>query len=372
MKAKLCLITDTGWWDTDVTVLPYLKQYFDLEVHLIGAKDNNKFTAEGINKFIYQQGINVTIWERDKRIRNPKNLLKYLKLYRSIKRNNTKDAIIYYAYIYDPYINIVMLMVKKFKMLVSIHDYQDHVGLDNKLRRILKQSIIYKNNFFHFFSNNEVDKFKADHPTKKAFYTPMPLKYFGKSNITRKNEGPELKKSLLFFGFVRHYKGLDILIKALNKLTRNDYNLVIAGNADNWEDYNYLLTSNSNIIASRSFIADEDIPDYFAQAHYVVLPYRDATQSGPLLISLQYNVPVIASSIPCFENYIANGLDGFLYKPNDEAALIETLNNALDLDEQAYQNMKLQQQKRISDMKDKEALTGKCFSDFVNTHIIDN
>nr|WP_294795891.1 hypothetical protein [uncultured Mucilaginibacter sp.] len=99
MRKKIFVITDTGWWDTDQTVLPYLTDFFDIEANLIAAKDNNKFTEESVLKFEKENGITVKIIRRFKRIRNLNNLLTFFKLFISISKKQNNYSLINYIYI---------------------------------------------------------------------------------------------------------------------------------------------------------------------------------------------------------------------------------------------------------------------------------
>jgi len=372
MRPKIYLITDTGWWDTDLTVLPYLSPFFDLEVNLIASTDNNKFSDKSISDFKEKYTIPVTIRKRINRIRNPLNLFIYLKMYFEILLKKGDNSIIHYVYTYDPYINLIMLLFKPSKMVVSIHDYEEHVGLRNKLRTTFKDMIIKRARFFHFFSENELSKFLLDHPEKKAFYTPMPLKHFG-DLLTYQAipfERGKGKKVLLFFGFIRYYKGLDILIKALSELKRRDYLLVIAGAADDWNIYKDKVAGNNNILSHNFFINDEQIGAYFKGSDFLVLPYRNATQSGPALIAINYNLPIIASNLKCFTNLIDQDIDGFLFEKENVLALCNALEKALDLTDAEYIKMKGRQKEKMQFYKNAELNVGDVFSSFMKENIL--
>ena len=108
------------------------------------------------------------------------------------------------------------------------------------------------------------------------------------------------KKTLLFFGLIREYKGLKVLIEAFGQLD-DSFQLIIAGECyEREQEYMDAINSNplsKNIIMVNEFVNDEQVPDYFSAADAVILPYLNATQSGVTAIALHFNTPVIASKV---------------------------------------------------------------------------
>ena len=108
------------------------------------------------------------------------------------------------------------------------------------------------------------------------------------------------KKNLLFFGLIRHYKGLDILLEAFAKLPE-DYQLIIAGEPyEDMKPYEEIITSNG--IADRvhifpHYIKDSEVSDYYSVADLLVMPYRSATQSGVSSVSYHFEVPLIVTNV---------------------------------------------------------------------------
>lgn len=141
------------------------------------------------------------------------------------------------------------------------------------------------------------------HPKAKYIYHPHPLfDHFGNSvpkvQAQKHLNLPADKKILLFFGFIRDYKGLDLLIKTL-PLLENDYHLVIAGEVyGDFAPYQQLINElglQERIHNFVRYINDEEVPYFFSAADVCVLPYRSATQSGITSIAFHFNLPVIAT-----------------------------------------------------------------------------
>jgi glycosyltransferase involved in cell wall biosynthesis len=116
----------------------------------------------------------------------------------------------------------------------------------------------------------------------------------------RQNLGiPADKKVVLFFGLIRRYKGLDLLIEAFEKLP-SDYFLLIAG--EPYEDISFYqgllakLPENSYLFHPQ-YIGDDKVADYFCSADLCALPYKSATQSGVVAIALHFGLPILATQV---------------------------------------------------------------------------
>ena len=145
-------------------------------------------------------------------------------------------------------------------------------------------------------------------PDARYICTPHPLySHFGEKldrvealeSIGVKNPEKETK-NILFFGLIREYKGLDLLIEAFSLLDKS-YRLIIAGEPyGSFEKYQKLIDASpnkENIILNTNYIADNQVNRYFSGADVCVLPYRSATQSGISSISYHFEVPMITTNV---------------------------------------------------------------------------
>ena len=136
---------------------------------------------------------------------------------------------------------------------------------------------------------------------------------------------------VLYFGLIRPYKGLDIMIKALGTIKHefDDYTALILGEAyEDSQKYVDLIKSegiSSYTIFRNEFITDTELPLYFSAADVLVLPYRTATQSGIVGIALQMDRPVIATKVGGLGEYIQEGETGYLVEPENPEALGQTI-----------------------------------------------
>lgn len=117
------------------------------------------------------------------------------------------------------------------------------------------------------------------------------------------------KRNILFFGLIREYKGLDILLEAFKHLDRN-YQLIIAGEPyGSFDRYERLIeecNAPERIHVFPDYIADSEVKYYFSAADVTVLPYRSATQSGISSISNNFEVPMIVTDVGGLRETIGN------------------------------------------------------------------
>lgn len=143
----------------------------------------------------------------------------------------------------------------------------------------------------------------------------------------------ELYKHLLFFGLVRQYKGVDILLNALAKTS--DITLTIAGElwgkqAEKLAKLVEELHLEDRVTITGSYVDAEDIPALFASADALVLPYRSGTATQNVDLAYAHGIPVIATSVGSMPLQIHDGVDGLLCKPEDVGSLAKTIKHFYD------------------------------------------
>ncbi len=122
------------------------------------------------------------------------------------------------------------------------------------------------------------------------------------------------KQTVLFFGLIRDYKGLDILLKAFSELDAS-FQLVIAGEVyGDRKLYTELIAASKNtqIYFHDRFIPSEEVAVYFSAADLCVLPYKSATQSGIKALCDAFQVPVLVSRVGGLSEEIIAGETGFV------------------------------------------------------------
>jgi len=162
-------------------------------------------------------------------------------------------------------------------------------------------------------------------PTAKILQIEHPLyDHFGdktdKSQAISNLGLDSTKKTLLFFGIIRDYKGLDLLIEAMLLLS-DDYQLIIVGEVyGDSKKYEVQIENSSrrdDILMINKFVDDKDVNQYFSVADLCVLPYRSATQSGVTAISHYFEVPVLATNVGGLKETISHKKTGYIIEQSN-------------------------------------------------------
>ncbi|MCB0380923.1 MAG: glycosyltransferase [Flavobacteriales bacterium] len=165
---------------------------------------------------------------------------------------------------------------------------------------------------------------------KPITLTPHPL-YDNFGDIRSKAEAKKLLglapefNYLLFFGIIRKYKGLDILLNAFadERLSNKNLKLLIAGEfyEDNTEYFNIIKEKNltDDVIISDAFIPNTAVANYFCAADMVVQPYKHATQSGVTQIAYHFNKPMLVTDVGGLKEIVPNNVVGYVTQANSKS-----------------------------------------------------
>jgi D-inositol-3-phosphate glycosyltransferase len=142
------------------------------------------------------------------------------------------------------------------------------------------------------------------------------------------------KKTILFFGHITPYKGLEYLVSAFERLSgeRDDLCLIVAGGPKNcetyWNEIQQMATAGvreGRILLRPQFIPDADTEIYFKAADVLVLPYTHVYQSGVLFLGYSFGLPALAADVGSLGEDIVEGETGFLFKTKDSSDLARTI-----------------------------------------------
>lgn len=161
-------------------------------------------------------------------------------------------------------------------------------------------------------------------------------------------------KYILFFGFIREYKGLDLLIEAFadKRLRLLPLKLLVVGE---WytdsAPYLKLIEENSlkdDIILQNEFVPNTEVVNYFCATNLVVQPYKDATQSGITQIAYHFNKPMITTNVGGLSEIIINNKVGFVVEPESQKIADAILNYFENNLEEKFTANVIQEKKRFS------------------------
>jgi len=235
---------------------------------------------------------------------------------------------------YYPWLTPFARELAQYKMILTVHDPRKHTG--DFASKIVPGSEKY---FYGQASRiitlghqmrNEIIRSEDIPPHKIAVIR------HGNYNIYRDWIRPgatEQDPAVLFFGRLYAYKGLEYLIQAEPLVSREvpDVKFVIAGDGQNRYARKILhaIEGSRRFQVHNGYISDEQAAQLFQEASILVLPYIDASQSGPLMMSYAFKKPVIATRVGSLPEYVDHGHTGYLVPPANPAALAEKINTLL-------------------------------------------
>ncbi|XOV67383.1 MAG: glycosyltransferase [Fluviicola sp.] len=164
---------------------------------------------------------------------------------------------------------------------------------------------------------------RIDHPTYNQFGTGIP-----KEEALAKLSLPKDKKYLLFFGFIRKYKGLDLLLEALHQLDE-EYHVIVAGEVyGSFDEYQTLIDQyqlQERVHMFTEYISDEEVKTYFSAADVCLLPYKSATQSGITAIAHHFEMPIIATDVGGLKESIEHKITGLIVEQPDKLEIANAI-----------------------------------------------
>jgi len=160
------------------------------------------------------------------------------------------------------------------------------------------------------------------------------------------------KKNLLFFGLIRDYKGLDVLIEAMGRLD-DTYQLIISGESyGSFDKYTELISKSplkDNIVVFEQYIPDDMVTTLFSAADVLVLPYKSATQSGVVALAYQLELPMIATNVGALGSTVESSGTGLVVPsalPEDIAQGVKNFFASGKID--SYKENLKEEKKRLS------------------------
>ncbi len=214
---------------------------------------------------------------------------------------------------------------------------------DNVIPHERKPGDIFITKYFFRFVDYFVllsEKVKTDLLTLKPRSRCKVISHPVYSNFGEAVSKDEAKKKLklyddrliLFFGFIRDYKGLDVLLEAMAILKdKLNIKLIIAGEfyTDKEKYINIIdkLSLRDNIHLFTDFIPSSEVKYYFSCSDVVILPYKDATQSGIVQIAMNFKKPVIATNVGGLGEVVHNNKTGYLVDKKNPSLLAEAILN---------------------------------------------
>jgi glycosyltransferase involved in cell wall biosynthesis len=213
---------------------------------------------------------------------------------------------------------------KGLRVIVECHNVLPHEG--SPADRLLTRFAFATVDEFIVHARTDEEHLRQFVPDRRISLSPLPTFQEFKAATPGKRDG----RRLLFFGKVRRYKGLDVLLEAMPQvLARVDCELLIVGEFyEDVETYQRIIRKHGierHVQLVNRYVTNEEVAEYFAQADVLVLPYVTASQSAVAQIALANDLPIIASRAGGLCDSLSEGKDGLSFRPGDASDLADKI-----------------------------------------------
>ncbi len=239
----------------------------------------------------------------------------------------------------------LLFRLKGIPIVTTIHDYTQHPGMKNPITALIFNRIERISDKFVVLTAKYAPMISEKHsvPLEKIRHIPHAnFSYYNKENRV---PSFNIKNRILFFGRISKYKGISILLKAMDLLKDSmpELHLSIVGKGELSNDDIRIINSNSDRISlNNEWISDDQVWEIFDQADMTIIPYIEASQSGVVAISLSCGRTVVASDVGGLREQI-DPVGGSIVQPGDPQALAKEISklysdhaNLLDLNKRSY------------------------------------
>lgn len=232
------------------------------------------------------------------------------------------------------------IISKKSKIVFTVHNIYPHsIDID----RGSKAAICYKNNFLkidkyisHYIVHTEKSKedLASEYSIDKKRISVCNHGIFTPEKITKTEERNDTRLKICMFGSQNVYKGTDLLVSAVSRLTesnRDKISVTIAGLSSDYRDSEcYLVAKKIGVVWIDKLLSEEELDSLIRNSDILVFPYRTISQSGALLLALSYCKPIIASDLPQFKETLDGFPDEAFFKSEDVDSLKSLLIKYID------------------------------------------
>lgn len=265
---------------------------------------------------------------------NPFNIIRVGKM---IKKQNPDLVIMqwWHPYFAPCYRLLCAAMGKKIQKMFICHNVFPHERFP--LDRFLTKMTLKRGDFFIVHSKSDGEDLLTIKPDAKVKQNPHPtynafkIRNLDKAQARKELGEREDTKLLLFFGFVREYKGLKHLLKAMPQVKEKLENvklMVVGSFADDKADYVQLISDmqiEDCVEVIDGYTPDNEVEKYFAACDVVVLPYESATQSGIVQIAYGFEKPVIVTNVGGLPDVVTDGKTGYVVEAGKPETLAEAV-----------------------------------------------
>ena len=350
------IILLTSWFfEYTIELANALSKIDDVNLTLIMPETTRKYLGSSWAK-ILNPNINLKLFSYGS-VRSARNILMApFTIYFLIRFiNKMKPDVIHIQESPGVFVCLALPFIRRYPIVSTNHDVKPHLGFEkgfkSNYREILRKIVTrYSNKIIvhgKYLKNIAIPylHIKSDdiHVIPHGEFSIF-KKWDEKGNVNR-----EEQNTILFFGRIHEYKGLNYLIKAEPVISSiiPELKIIIAGYADDFEKYKKIMINKDIFECHIQYIPNEEVPELFQRASIVVLPYIDASQSGIVPIAYAFKKPVVVTDVGSIPEVVDDGVTGFIVPPRDVNALADAIIKLLKneklrkkMGEDAYKKMK--------------------------------
>jgi glycosyltransferase involved in cell wall biosynthesis len=301
---KIVYVTSESYIDHSFTIASELRKHTDLAVFLQG-KEKSPEIENWCSKLS-------AIFIKRMRFRNPLSFFGELRFILRVKKLNADAVWFNTLTVYQ--LCFVKILIGRF--LVTVHDVEIHPGGGGHGNIALKMTLKFARRNVCVVSKTQAELFKSYYGFEpKVFQLPI-IDYYREISDNSGEKEPSGKIRFFFFGSIEPYKGIEILLDAAEILEAEaiDFSLNIYGKIKyGGENLIKRLKSLKKVTLYGGFVNYNEVHKIYSQNDVLVLPYRQVTQCGPLLIGFDELVPVVCSDLDGFREYIEDGASGIIF-----------------------------------------------------------
>jgi len=304
-------VTGESYIDHSYTIARELKKHLRLDIYF----SSKEVTGE-VSFFL--KTLNA-VYVKRQRFRNVFSIFKELRFILKLRRANADCVWFNTLNVYQVW--LVKHLLKKY--IVMVHDVELHPETGEKhgnlsVKLTLKK---YPRNIC-VASNSQAEVFEKQFGFKpKVFRLPV-IDYYRDIAANTEKKRADGKIRFFFFGSIEKYKGLETLLEAVEILNKKDleFDLNIYGRLKyNEEEFLEKINVLKNVNLVNKFIDYKEIHNIYITNDVIILPYKQVTQCGPLLIGYSENTPAIVSRHPGFTEYTDNGNSALVFENTAES-----------------------------------------------------
>ena len=223
--------------------------------------------------------------------------------------------------------NLALPLIGRTPLVITIHDPRHHSG-DPEASRVPQRIMDFGYHradevIVHGEQLKQVCVDDLHLPADRVHVVP----HITLGDETAQSHVHEQPNTILFFGRIWEYKGLEYLIKAEPLITEQvpDAHIVIAGRGEDFDRYTQMMVHPDRFTVYNEYVPDERRAELFQQASVIALPYTDASQSGVIPVAYTFGKPVVATTVGGLPEAVDEGETGLLVAPRDERALADAI-----------------------------------------------